>query len=177
VGSIFEGESVVFLGGLLAHQSKLSFLIVLIAAFFGAVLGDVFWFLIGRYQGTKLIHRFEWIRKKTEKTLFYAEKKSGTLAFTMRFIYGFRSIIPFTLGVTKMTLKKYLSLNVSGACLWVVVVTSLGYLFGGVIESVFGRLRHFELILVILVVLLFVLLNILFHGIKILIKKFTNNLK
>ena len=177
IGSIFEGESIVFLGGLLVHQNSLSFLLVLIFAFLGAVVGDSFWFLLGRYQGIKLIHRFEWLRKKTEKTLIHIERRSNILAFTMRFIYGFRSIIPFTLGISKMSLKKYYSLNLLGACSWVVIITSLGYLFGGVIESVFGHLKHYELILVMIVILIFVILNILFHLIKLIIKKITNNLK
>lgn len=177
IGSIFEGESIVFLGGLLAHQGSLSFLFVIISAFFGAIAGDAFWFLLGRYQGIKLIHHFEWLRKKTEKTLVHIENKSNILAFTMRFIYGFRSIIPFALGISKMSLKKYFSLNILGACSWVVIITSLGYLFGGVIESIFGKLRHFELILVIIVICIFVLINILFHLIELVIKRITNNLK
>ena len=177
IGSIFEGESVVFLGGLLAHQSSLSFVGVLIFAFFGAIVGDMLWFLLGRYQGSKLVNRFVWLKEKTEKILVYAEKKSTILAFSMRFIYGFRTVIPFTLGITKIPLRKYLSLNVLGACVWVLIVTSFGYLFGGIIESLFGRLRHFELILIIIVILTFVLLNILFHGINLIIKKIINNFK
>ena len=139
----------------------------------GAIVSDTFWFLLGRYQGIKLIHRFAWLKKKTEKTLIHIEKKSNVLAFTMRFIYGFRSIIPFALGISKMSLRKYFSLNILGACLWVVIITGLGYLFGGIIETVFGRLKHFELILIITVILTFVLVNILFRLIKIIIKKFT----
>ena len=177
VGSIFEGESVVFLGGLLVHQGSLSFFMVLIFAFFGAIVGDLFWFTLGKYQGTKLINRFTWFREKTEKTLVYAQKKSRTLAFTMRFIYGFRTIIPFTLGVTKMPVKTYLSLNLLGASLWVVTITSLGYLFDGVIESIFGHLRHYQLILIILTILVFVLINLIFRSVEYIIKKLTNSFK
>lgn len=177
IGSIFEGETIVFLGGLLAHQGNFYFPLVVILAFLGAIIGDILWFLLGRYQGTKMINRFKWIREKTEKSLVYVENNSRNLSFTMRFVYGLKSIIPFILGTTKMSIKTFIFFNMIGAFLWTVLVTSFGFLFGGVIESIFGHLRQHQIMFVVIVVFVFILLNLLFKFVENLIKKIINNLK
>jgi membrane protein DedA with SNARE-associated domain len=177
IGSIFEGEIIVFLGGLLSYQGNFNFIFVIILAFLGAIIGDMFWFLLGRYQGIKLISRFKWLREKTEKSLLYVEKNSRNLAFTMRFLYGFKSIIPFTLGITKIPIKTFFYFNTTGAFLWTILIISLGYLFGGVIETIFGRLRNHQIIFVVVIILVFVLANLLFKFIEYIIKKIINNLK
>lgn len=44
VGTFFEGETVLFMGGALAHKGLLKFPQVVLAAFVGSLLGDQFWF-------------------------------------------------------------------------------------------------------------------------------------
>lgn len=177
IGSIFEGEIIVFLGGLLSYQGNFNFIFVITLAFLGAIIGDIFWFLLGRYQGIKLINRFKWVKEKTEKSLLYVEKNSRNLAFTMRFLYGFKSIIPFTLGITKIQTKTFFYFNTLGAFLWTVLVVAFGYLFGGIIETILGKLRNHQVIFVIVIILVFVLANLLFKIIEYFIKKIINNFK
>jgi membrane protein DedA with SNARE-associated domain len=177
IGSVFEGEIIVFLGGLLSYQGNFNFIFVIILAFLGAIIGDMFWFLLGRYQGIKIINRFKWVRERTEKSLLYVEKNSRNLAFTMRFLYGFKSIIPFTLGITKIQTKTFFYFNTVGAFLWTILVVAFGYLFGGIIETILGKLRNHQVIFVIIVILVFVLANLLFKFIEYIIKKIINNFK
>jgi membrane protein DedA with SNARE-associated domain len=177
IGSIFEGEIIVFLGGLLSHQGNFNFIFVIILAFCGAIIGDMSCFLLGRYQGIKLINRFKWVREKIEKSLIYVEKNSRNLAFTMRFLYGLKSIIPFTLGITKIQTKTFFYFNTLGAFLWTILVVAFGYLFGGIIETILGKLRNHQVVFVIIIILVFVLANVLFKFIEYIIKKIINNLK
>ena len=47
VGTFFEGETVLVVGGALAHKGLMSLPGVALSAFMGSLLGDQFWFLIG----------------------------------------------------------------------------------------------------------------------------------
>lgn len=76
------------------------------------------------------------------------------LALTMRFMYGFRSLIPLGLGMSSLSAKKFFVLHGIGTLAWSISLCSLGYFFGGVLETLFGRIRYPELLMVAVVVLM-----------------------
>jgi membrane-associated protein len=49
-----------------------------------------------------------------------------------RFLPLFRTFVPFVAGVGSMSYARFTSFNVSGALLWVVSLTLVGFLFGNV---------------------------------------------
>lgn len=48
IGTFLEGETILVLGGLAAHQGYLDLAGVILAAFAGSLMGDQFFFLLGR---------------------------------------------------------------------------------------------------------------------------------
>lgn len=165
IGSIFEGETIVVIAGLLSFKNHLFLPFVLCSAFFGSVIGDTTWFLIGRYRGPYMMQRWN-IFKKLSTPVVLVGKKPVLISFFLRFMYGFRHIVPFSLGMTKFPLRKFVFFNSLGAILWVSVFGSLGYLFGDIIEVAFGRIRRYELSLIVIVFLVFVVFNVFSRMIK-----------
>lgn len=94
-------------------------------------------------------------------------KKPATLSFLMRFMYGFRHIVPFSIGMSKLPMKTFLLWNSLGAVAWVTVFGGAGYLLADVLETIFGNLKKYELILAIVIILLVALA----HGIGSIIKR------
>ena len=72
-------------------------------------------------------------------------------------MYGFRILIPFSLGKTTITTSTYLAYNALGILLWVAVYAGIGYSFAGTIEAFFGRLKHFELVVGVIIITVFII--------------------
>ncbi len=165
IGSIFEGETIIVIAGLLAFKDHLFLPFVLGAAFLGSVVGDTTWFLVGRYRGAYMMRRWRLFRKLSTPVEIVG-KRPATMSFFLRFMYGLRHVVPFSLGMTKFPLRKFVFFNSLGAVLWVAVFGSLGFLFGDIIEVTFGRIKKYELSLIVAVILVFVLFNLFSRFIK-----------
>lgn len=160
-GALLEGEALMLISGFLVHEKVLQFDYILIFGFLGAVIGDTAWFLLGKYKGEKLLNRFAWLKKISSKPVGYISRKPAMTAFWVRFIYGFRHIIPMSLGMTKYPLYKFMFWNSLGAAFWVTSFVYGGYLLGDILESVVGHLRKYQLVTVLLVMVLVVAFNLL----------------
>lgn len=153
IGALFEGETILVLGGLFAHQGQLSLAGVLFAALVGTIIGDGFWFMVGRYRFPRFIHSKDWFIKLSRRPIGLVNQNPKMLALTMRFMYGFRTLIPLGLGLSDIKTGHYFFYHFLGSVLWVGAYGSVGYFFGAILEQIFGRIRHFELILIAVAVL------------------------
>jgi membrane protein DedA with SNARE-associated domain len=70
-----------------------------------------------------------------------------------RFVYGIRAVTPVLLGVSNVSLFKFLVLNAVGAITWAIVLTSLGYFFGHAAELLLDDVKKYELIIIGLIIL------------------------
>lgn len=165
-GSILEGESILLVAGLLAYENYLSLPLILLLSLLGSVTGDTFWFVLGRRFGDKLLTRWSWLKKLGDRSTTLVAKKPVLVSFLMRFMYGFRNIVPFSLGRTNLRFQTFLFFNFLGALAWVTVFSLVGYLFGGILTLVFGRLRRYELLLIIFVIFLLFAFNFILQPVK-----------
>ncbi|SES45031.1 DedA family protein [Rhizobium sp. NFR03] len=152
VGAGVEGEAVAFLGGVLAHRRLLVYWQVAAAAAFGSFIADQLFFFIGRHAGRlRFVERLEATTAMRRATDLLERYPVGfVLAF--RFIYGMRIISPLLISRTGISALRFLVLNGLAACLWAMVITAVGYLFGNAVEMVFGHLRlHIHLLIAVAV--------------------------
>lgn len=162
---MFEGEVVVMLSGLFAQQGYLSFCLVILLVQIAATLNDGMWFVVGRYRVPRKLHNSAWFQKLAERPMGIVNDRPATLALCMRFMYGFRTLIPLGLGLSKLSAPKFFFLHAIGTLAWALSLASVGYFFGGVLETLFGRIKYPELLMisvVILMVAVFVSINKLF---------------
>ena len=57
VGTFLEGETILIIGGFLAHRGYLSLPLVILAAFIGTLAGDQLFFFIGRKKGKAFLDK------------------------------------------------------------------------------------------------------------------------
>ncbi|MDO8590670.1 MAG: DedA family protein, partial [bacterium] len=55
LGSFFEGETILIIGGLAVHQGLLDLPLVFLCSLAGTLVSDNTFFLLGRYKGHKLV--------------------------------------------------------------------------------------------------------------------------
>ena len=129
-GTFLEGEAILIMAGFLAFQGYLHIGGVILTAFIGSFLGDQFYFYLGRIQGTSLLRRFHFIARRFRDSLRLIGKYGAFVAFISRFTYGFRIILPIILGITKLSPRTFLLINLCSAFVWATIFSLAGYLFG-----------------------------------------------
>lgn len=130
IGTFLEGEAILIMAGFLAFQGYLHVGGVILTAFAGSFLGDQFFFYLGRLQGKSLLRRFHFIARRFRDSLRLIGKYGAFVAFISRFTYGFRIILPIILGITNLSPRTFLLINLCSACTWATIFSLAGYLFG-----------------------------------------------
>lgn len=148
VGTAFEGETILIIGGFLAHRGYLDLREVITAAFLGSLLGDQVYFLLGRVRGRPFLGKRPRWRCRMSKAQDLLERYQSWVIVGFRFLYGLRTVTPFALGMGNVSALRFLLLNTIGALAWALVVGGAGYLFGTTMEALLGSIKHLELELV-----------------------------
>jgi membrane protein DedA with SNARE-associated domain len=148
IGTFLEGEAILLLAGFLAFQGYLNVLGVICTAWAGSFLGDQFYFYLGRLKGKGLLKRFHSIARKFREALKLIEKYGNFVAFISRFTYGFRIVLPIILGITNLSPRTFLWINLVSALTWAVAFSLGGYLFGKSASLVFDNVSNYEQYLV-----------------------------
>ena len=148
VWTFLEGEAGLILAGLLAFEGDLNLFGVVVTAFGGAFCGDQFYFYLGRLKGKYLLRHSHALVRKLRKGLRLIERYGSLVAFTSRYTYGFRIVLPIVLGMTPFPALRFLWLNLASASVWAVVFSLAGYLFGKSATLVVGDVKKYKHILV-----------------------------
>jgi membrane protein DedA with SNARE-associated domain len=151
--TLLEGETVVAAAGFAAHQGYLRLEYVIMIAILGATIGDQLFFAFGKWKGRVYLERHPEMLARVERARHLLEKYQNLFIFGSRFMYGFRMLIPIALGTTNVTYRKFFFFNLLGAIVWAILFANLGYLFGGVLEAVLGRIKRFEELVLVLILL------------------------
>ena len=144
VGTFLEGETILVMGGLAAKLGYLKLPWVIVSAFVGTLCGDQLFFFLGRYRGPWILRRFPAWEGRVDKVHGFLDRHRIPIIIGFRFVYGFRTITPFVLGMSRVPIIQFVALNILGAALWASFIGSLGYAFGEGVELILGDIRHYE---------------------------------
>jgi membrane-associated protein len=134
------GDSLLFAAGALAATGVLDIYIVSILLIVAAIAGDAVNYSIGRYVGPKVMSAHDdqgffhklLNRDHLDKAHAFFEKHGGLAVVSGRFVPIVRTFVPFVAGAASMTASTFVTYNVVGAIIWVVVCAGAGYAFGNV---------------------------------------------
>ena len=146
IGTFFEGETILVMGGFAAHLGYLNLKMVILSALLGTFIGDQLFFYIGRVKGKKFLEKRPSWKLKAEKVFVLMEKHQLWLILGFRFLYGLRSVTPFLIGTSKIAPLSFLILNIIGASIWAVIIGAMGYLFGQSAEIILGEIKKYEIL-------------------------------
>ena len=133
VTPFLPGDSLLFVAGTIAAAGELNvhgLVLLLIAA---AIAGDSLNYSIGRYFGPR-VFRFDdsrfFKRAYVDRTHAFFERHGGKAIIIARFVPIIRTYAPFVAGIGAMRYRRFLLFNVTGAVLWVALLTYAGFFFG-----------------------------------------------
>lgn len=153
-GALFEGETILLLAGYAAHRGYLDFWAVVAVAATAAVLGDQFWFWLGRRHVGRLLARHPSLHLRAQRALALIERHPRASILAMRFLWGLRTALPVAVGMSRVRWQTFLLLNLLSALVWAPLVAGLGYGLGGLIAThaaAFHRYEHWGMALVVAV--------------------------
>lgn len=137
------GDSLLVTAAALRHELNLSVWSLLIVAILAAIAGDQIGFWLGHRFGRGLFK--EDAKVLSMKHLHRTEAffhKWGPLALVLgRFVPIVRTFVPVSAGTANMHYKKFVGWNISGAIIWVFLMTAVGVVLGnipGVTKSIEG---------------------------------------
>lgn len=145
IGTFLEGEMILILAGFAAHQGYLNLGLVMMAAFGGSLIGDQLFFYLGWRRKESLPELRPGWKNRFETVQRLIQKNKTLLILGFRFLYGLRTVTPFALGLSHVSWRRFLILNVLGALVWAVAFGCAGYLFGHTAEIFLGDLKTYEL--------------------------------
>jgi len=154
IGTFLEGETVLVLAGLAAHQGYLVLTWVILAAFLGSLCGDQLFFYLGRKHSQAVLSRRPAWKKKAERVNRIMNKYQTPTILSFRFLYGLRTVTPFVIGMSRVSVKKFIVLNAVGALIWAAAIGSGGYLFGLALQVYIGKVEHYEVLVFAIIALL-----------------------
>lgn len=155
-GSIVEGDTVAFLGGVLAHRGMFPFAVVTLAAALGAFLIDQVLFHMGRHLSRFPRARRALDRPAAQKLLSWLHRHPDLMGVSFRLLYGLKTVGALSFGASNVSALRFAVLDAIGCVIWAAVMTALGYGAGRAIETLFGRLalhHHLGLSAAVVVVL------------------------
>ena len=144
IGTMFEGETILVLGGLAVHRGHLAWLPLWLLAALGGWLGDLVYFMLGRRYGTRLLARWPSFAPAIARVQKLILKSPALAVIAVRFLYGVRIAGPIVIGASSLPWLRYLVLNAIGALLWSACWLALGFFLGTVAQRMLGDLARIE---------------------------------
>lgn len=145
IGTFFEGETILILAAFAAHRGYMPLWEVIAAGFLGSLLGDQLYFYLGRRHSGFVLARMPSIGRRIETAHRLISRFQSVLILTFRFLYGLRTVLPFSFGMSPIPAGRFLALNIFGAAVWAISLGMGGYFFGSAFESVIGKAKTYEL--------------------------------
>ncbi|AOZ14783.1 hypothetical protein AA042_20655 [Pseudomonas lundensis] len=163
IGCLLEGETILILGGMAAHQHVLKLLPVIGYASLAGMLGDQLLFWAGRYFGERLLPRLHKQQAAIDKVTSLIQHHPTVSIFSVRFLYGMRLVGPMVIGASKVSPLKFACINLVGAVVWATLFASAGYWAGEFLQRVLGDLKPYRLPIALGVVALVVAVGLIRH--------------
>lgn len=128
--SILEGEMGLIMGGLLCHTGDMWVPMAIFVAGLGGFVGDQIYFYIGRYNKSYVHTKFKGQKRKFALAHLLLKKYGWPIIFVQRYMYGMRTIIPISIGLTRYNAKLFAFINLISAWCWAAITIIPAWYFG-----------------------------------------------
>lgn len=131
VGTIFEGEGILLTAGGLAHAGILSIGGVWVVGAFGAFMGHILFFCVGRYSKDHIIVRFPRLKPKIDRAMPIIKKHPWLSIFILQYLYGMRIVGAIALGLSGMSWRIFIGIEALNCLIWAAIISALGFAMTG----------------------------------------------
>ena len=145
IGAPIPALPTLIVAGALVYRDQMDLLPLLAAALLGSLLADTVWFLIGRWQGHRVLRTVCRLSLSPDSCVRGTEdlfERAGMPSLLYaKFIPGYNTIAPPLAGAMNKALLSFLFWDALGSLLWLGSGVALGYVFHHAVGQV---LTHLE---------------------------------
>ena len=162
ITNITPSSSSLIASGSFVAMGKLDYTQVFVFALLGTVLGDITAYILSYRYGEKVLITIGFKKILKSKNFSKAEelfKKNASLAvFISRFfLTSFGPIINIVAGLSKTNYKKFVFPVIFGEILYVLILTTIGYLFANNWQFISNLFSYISNILIVTIIIVFIL--------------------
>ena len=151
---MLEGEAGLIMAGLLSHTGDMNLYIAIFVAGLGGFAGDQVYFYIGRFNKDYVYKKFKGQRRKFAFAHLLLKKHGWPIIFVQRYMYGMRTIIPISIGLTRYDARMFAFINLISAWCWAALTIVPVWYFGNEIIIVLEwTKRHWYLAIPVVIIL------------------------
>ncbi len=151
-------EIILLFSGYLISAHRFSFPLVIGAAVAGSTLGATGAYFLARWGGRRLMLKyFRFVFRSPERLKYwedYFAKRGDIVVLVGRIISGVRAVISYPAGLFEMPYWRFLVYTVAGSLIWAVLAVTVGYLLGPHVERALTATKHYEVPVIIGLVVL-----------------------
>lgn len=156
VGMIIEGPMLMITSGFLIHSGFFDLIPTFFAIMLGDLVGDTMWYNIGRYGALPAIYKYGKIFHITpeifEKTEELFKKYHERILIISKLTIGMSIATLLTAGATKISFKKFISINFLAEIILVSGMLTIGYFFGQIYFSTPHKWKIIFLIFILIMI-------------------------
>ncbi|MCX5890487.1 MAG: DedA family protein [Deltaproteobacteria bacterium] len=127
-------ETILTFTGFLVHKNYLHLAPALLAAYLGSICGITLNYLVGRFVGFPLLHKYGYYLRLTDERINQAHRwfeRYGKVAlFGGYFLPGLRHLTAFSAGASRLEYRLFAPYAYAGGLVWVATFIALGYFLG-----------------------------------------------
>ncbi|HEY5103939.1 MAG TPA: DedA family protein [Acidimicrobiales bacterium] len=138
IGFVLPGETSVIVAGVVASQGRVNIVVLCALVVVAAIIGDSVGYEVGRHYGKNLMALPILNRRhaELERALEGLRRRGVVYVFIGRFTAFLRAVMPGLAGMSRMRYRRFLAANATGALLWGVGFTLIGYFAGSALTSI-----------------------------------------
>ena len=127
---MLEGEMGLVMAGLHTHTGDMNLFMAIFIAGLGGFAGDQVYFYTGRFN-KKFVHKkLKGQRRKLALAHLLLKKYGWPIIFVQRYMYGLRTVIPISIGLTRYCGKTFAFINLVSAWCWAAITIIPTWYFG-----------------------------------------------
>jgi len=130
------GMLAIIAAGVLSYAGKMDLTTSIVVAAFANVIGSSFLFYMGRYNKKALMPYIKEHRRKLALSHILMKKYGDKIIFLQKFIYGLKTLVPMTIGVTKYPQTKFHIINTISAIFWALILGIGSYMAGDILMRI-----------------------------------------
>lgn len=137
-------EAIMGMAGIAVAKGELNFWAVLATGTFGTLIGNLFWWEVGRRTGYERLrpHVNRWSRWLTfrwsdiERMKRYFDRFGGPTIFVFRFLPFGRTMISLPAGMMRMPFWRFVLYTFAGSAIWNTMLISAGVGLGKLVKEI-----------------------------------------
>jgi membrane protein DedA with SNARE-associated domain len=150
IGTFFEGETILVLGGLLANQGYLHFWLVVGTGFSASYIGHLVFYYLGKRCSVWILEKLPALKIKIEQAEYIIRRYETMSLFFTQYVFGIRLASALSFGILDMKTAKFLSLQFISCLVWATLFASLGYWVGSSLDNLIKNIERAFLVILFL---------------------------